>query len=233
MKKIAVLVCACTISITNIFAQYSDKIVVKAGQDFMASLAKQIYHFPQFVEGTVVYKDGSLSRAALNYNMLISEMQFIDSKHDTLSIANEQTIDYITIGKDSFFYDKGYLALITGNPTVKLASRQRIKVIDKQKIGAYDQPTSTGSVDSYNSVQSGTRMYKLDIREDIILAKETSLYLGDKFNHFVIANKKNSIKLSSNKQNEVEKYVRENNVDFNKKEDMIKLIGFLESLKRS
>lgn len=233
MKKVAIFVCICTVSASNIFAQYSDKIVVKAGQDFMASLSKQIYHYPQFVEGTVVYKDGITSKGIMNYNMLIGEMQFIDDKHDTLSIANEQTIQYIAIANDSFFYDKGYLALITGNPTAKLAVRQRIKVVDKQKIGAYDQPSSTGSIDSYNSVQGGSRVYKLDIREDIILAKETSLFLGDKFNHFVIANKKNSIKLSANKQNEIEKYIRENNIDFNKKEDMIKLIGFLQDIKGS
>lgn len=233
MNKIAIFSCLCLISISNTFAQYTDKIVVKAGQDFMESLSKQIYYYPQFVEGTVVYKDGMASGAALNYNMLIGEMQFIDPKHDTLSLANEQTVQYVTIAKDSFFYDKGFLALVTSNPTIKLAIRQRIKVIDKQKIGAYDQPSSTGSIDSYNSVQSGNRMYKLDIREDIVLAKETSLYLGDKFNHFVIANKKNSIKFSSNKQSEVEKYIRENNIDFNKKEDMIKLIGFLQDLKGS
>lgn len=233
MNKIVTLLGFCAIFISGTFAQYSDKIVVKAGQDFTQSLSRQIYYYPQFMQGTVVYKDGLASMAALNYNMLLGEMQFIDPKQDTLSLANEQTVRYVTIAKDSFFYDRGFLALVTSLPAVKLAIRQRIKIIDKQKIGAYDQPSSTGSIDSYNSVQSGSRVYKLDVREDVILAKETSLYLGDKFNHFVIANKKNSIRFGSKKQNEVEKYLRDNNIDFNKKEDLLKLIGFLQDLSES
>ncbi len=37
-------------------------------------------------------------------------MQFIDPKGDTLALANESTLNFISIGADTFFYkNKGYI----------------------------------------------------------------------------------------------------------------------------
>jgi hypothetical protein len=41
------------------------------------------------------------------------------------------------------------------------------------------------------------KTYKLLPREDIVLKKQTQYYFGDKFNHFILANKKNLLRLYS------------------------------------
>jgi len=147
-------------------------------------LAKRIYRYPVFTSGVIYFKDGNTPSALLNYNFLLGEMQFIAPKGDTLSIANEKTIKLITIKDDSFYYDKGYLELIMTGSVVKLVMKQKINVTGTQKIGAYDQPSAVSSISSYTTFSSGPRSYKLNVRQDVLLSKETSYYLGDKFNHF-------------------------------------------------
>jgi hypothetical protein len=63
-------------------------------------------------------------------------MQFIDLKGDTLNIAYPGTIKFIRINNDLFYYDNGYIKLIKGNNTIKLATKQTLKVAGKNKIGA-------------------------------------------------------------------------------------------------
>src|SRR3990170_3843150 len=124
MKTIVLVFAGCLL-VTGLFAQQSNKILIKAGEDIASSLAKEVYLFPDFTTGVVVSKDGSTSKGLLNYNMLNEEMQFIAPKGDTLSLAEEHTIKFIALGKDSFFYDHAYLQLVASNPVVKLAVKHR------------------------------------------------------------------------------------------------------------
>jgi len=229
MKTIVLLFAGCLL-VTGLSAQQTHKILIKAGDDIGIALAKEVYLFSDFTIGMVGLKDGSASKGLLNYNMLNEEMQFIATKGDTLSLAEEHTIKFVTVGVDSFFYDHGYLQLIASSAVVKLAVKQRLKVIDKQRIGAYNQPSPTGSIEAQNTYNSGAISHRLNVREDILMAKQTDYYLGDKYNHFVSANKKNLVKLFSKKQDEIEDFLRTKRIDLNKVEDLVTLIGFLNKI---
>lgn len=172
------------------YAQQSEVIRVKAGDDMMVVLAKRIYHYPEFTSGIIYFKDGNAPSAMLNYNFLNGEMQFIAPKGDTLTIDNEKTIKLIMINDDSFYYDKAYLELIMANTAVKLAVKQRINVIATQKIGAYNQASGASSISSYTTFSAGPKSFKLNVRQDVLLSKETTYYLGDEFNRFFHASKK-------------------------------------------
>ncbi len=228
MKNILFLIFTWVVCSLNVSAQTSQPIRVKAGEDLYEKLAKEIYLYPKFILGTVVFRDGKESQANFNFNMLNGEMQFVDPKGDTLSIANELTIKYISVALDSFFYNEGYLQLVSGNNAAKLARKQLIKVVDKQKIGAYDQPSSAGSITSYSSISNDLRTIQLNIKQDVIMAKQTTFYIGDKYNNFLRASKKNLLKAFSKKETVLNNYLKENNVDFNKEEDLTKLIALLK-----
>ncbi len=213
----------------DVSAQMSSPVRVKAGEDLYEKLAKEIYLYPSFTKGTIFFRDGKTNQSDFNYNMLNGEIQFIANNGDTLSLANELTIKYVNIAKDSFFYSGGYLQLISGNESAKVAKKQIIKIVDHQKIGAYDQPVSAGSVTSYNSMAGDLKTYKLDVRQDVILAKETSLYIGDKYNNFFRATKKNVLKNFHNRENELNNYLKNNNVNFGKEQDLIDLVAILKN----
>ena len=206
-------------------------IILKAGMSINESLSiKNLYEYSQFVYGKVFFKPGDSSSGRLNYNRLLDQMQFIDFKGDTLNIADPGTIKSIRINNDLFYYDEGYVKLIKDSNTIKLAAKQTLRVVNKEKTGAYNMPSSTSAIDSYGSYMSEGKMYKLVPREDIVLKKQTQYYFGDKFNHFILANKKNLLRLYSKQNVSLNAYLKENNVDFTSQEDLEKLLQYLANL---
>ncbi|HMK19859.1 MAG TPA: hypothetical protein VK492_16780 [Chitinophagaceae bacterium] len=225
MLPLILLVCCC-----SAYAQDST-IIIKAGTSFNESVSvTDLYEYPQFVYGKVFFKLGDSSSARLNYSRFLDEMHFIDLKGDTLNIAYPGTIKFIRISNDLFYYDNGYVKLIKDNNTIKLAAKKTLKMSGKYKIGAYNTASTTSAIDSYSSLTIDHKNYNLTPREDVTLTKKTEYYFGDKYNHFVLANKKNILRLYSKQEGAVTTYLKENNVDFNKPEDIEKLFQYLTNL---
>ena len=137
-------------------------------------------------------------------------MQFIDFKGDTLNIAYPGTIKFIRINNDLFYYDDGYVKLIKDNNTIKLAAKQTLRVSGKNKIGAYNMASPASSIDSYNSLIIDNKNYNLTPKEDITLTKKTQYYFGDKYNHFVLATRKNLLRQFSKQSAALNLYLKEN-----------------------
>src|SRR5690349_12058475 len=106
MRTTTLIILAIFIFNQNLFAQ-KERWTVKAGEETAESIPDSIkFLYPHFATGFVYFKDGKISRAPLNYNLLVEEIQFISTDMDTLSIADEATIKLITMNNDSFYYDK-------------------------------------------------------------------------------------------------------------------------------
>lgn len=202
---------------------------IKAGQTAASVLAREIYSYPEFTKGSVFFRDGRRSGGLLNYNMLVHEMQFISEKKDTLALADPQTIRAIVIESDSFFYDRFYMKQIAGGQSIRLLTRARLRVVDKQKIGAYDMPTSNASIESYNSFTNGLMRFAINVREDILMNKETLFFFADNYGTFLPANKRSLIKLLGRRYTAGESYLKEHDVNFNKEEDLLTLVSALNS----
>ena len=102
--------------------------VVNPGQRILDVMSlHEIYHYPSFSPGTVYFNDGSTSGGLMNYNTLFGEMQFIDQKGDTLSFADMNKVRLLTINNDSFYYDHGYLQLVSSGAHYKLLQRQVVR----------------------------------------------------------------------------------------------------------
>ena len=225
LLPLIVLVCCCS-------AHAQDSIIIiKAGTSINESVsATDLYEYPQFVYGKVFFRANDSSGGRLNYNRFADQMQFIDFKGDTLNIAYPGTIKFIRISNDLFYYDNGYVKLIKANNTIKLAAKQTLKVLGRNKIGAYDMASPGSAIDNYGSFTIDNKNYNLTPRVDITLTKKTQYYFGDKYNHFVLANKKNLLSLYSKQEGTVTAYLKENKVDFNNREDLEKLLQYLTDL---
>ena len=215
----------------NLFAQENATIIVKAGNTIKESVpAIDLSEYPQYIKGTVFFKDGNSSGAAMNYNRFLDEMQFITAKGDTLTLIDEKDIRLINIAGDTFFYDQGYIKLINNTVNVKLGTKEMLRIIDKKKIGGYGMSSSTTAIDSYSSYNDGMQYYNITVMQDLVLAKKVQYYIGDVYNHFVLASKKNVINLFPKQQQAIVRYLKENTIVFNNKEDLEKLVQFLEHL---
>lgn len=201
---------------------------VKAGESIEEALGDSvIYRYAQFMPGIVYYNDGKASRGYLNFNRIIGEMQFLAPGKDTLSVANETSIKYITIQTDTFYFDKVYIELIHSNAAAKLGRLEIIKLTDFKKEGAFGQMISTSSIDALNSFYTGSQTYKLTQKSIVTLSKKTIFFIGNNDNDFVPAAKKNITKMFSKKSSTLESFIKENKIGFSKEDDLLKLVDFL------
>ena len=221
------------ISYTDLWAQDSTYITIKSGDIVQEGLSTaEMYYYPQFTKGVVFFKSGTKATAKINYTRLFDQILFIDGKGDTLALAEEQTIKFIAVDKDTFYYDEGYVRIIADNDFVKLAEKQIWVVADIRKPGPHNTSTSTIGVTSVRTFRQGDDAVRnpLTLDEDIVLRKETHYYFGDEYNHFARAGKKGLFELFNKKQRSIENYLKENKVDFNKKDDIEKLYQFVSKL---
>jgi hypothetical protein len=241
--KARLLVLVILINFCDLTAQDSTTLIIKTGVRIRDGLkTNMIYLNPQFATANVVFRDNSKARAKMNYNSLYDQMLFIDQKGDTLAVKDEKEIQYIALGNDTFYFEEGYKRIIASNGTVKLAEKRTWHMADIRKIGSHGRSASTYNVDSYkpiNTDQTRSQDFKsimddlektLDIvlTEDLVLQRKPVFYLGDRFGHFVLANRKNLLSLFPKEQTRITDYLKENKVDFNSKEDLIRLTRFLE-----
>jgi hypothetical protein len=216
---------------TGLIAQNTTFVTVKAGYKIREVLTTaDVFYYPQFIRGKVFFRDGTNAEAKLNYSHLVDEMQFVDAKGDTLALANEKTIKFISIANDTFYYDQGYVRLIAGNNVVKLAEKQVWVLGDTRKIGAYKTANSTSFITAYGSYTEHGKSYDLTTNEDVDLRKAERYFFGDKYNRFVLASKKNLLMLFLKEQRHIQTYLKENKVDFTDKEDLEKVVQLLGHL---
>lgn len=187
----------------------------------------EIFLYPNFTPGTVHFKTGAYSSGLLNYNFLVAEFQFIDPKGDTLSLADEITIGYIAVTRDTFYYDNGYLKFIRNCGKFKLAQKQFFDVANLEKIGAMGIKTSSSSIDTHTRLPGNYKSNGLIAQEVLTLARNDLYYFGDKFNHFKRLNKKNLIGACPAKEREIRDYFKENSLKEITEEDMVKLMESL------
>ena len=219
------------IGYADLSAQDSTFVTIKTGQSVKDVLTSaDIYHYPQFTFGKVFLRDGTKAAGKMNYNRLYGQMLFINPIGDTLALADEKNIKFIVIDKDTFYYDGGYLRLMANGGVVKLTEKQIWVLADIRKIGTHNRPTTTVAVTSFSSYTDGRDAAKskdLIMNEDVVLRKETQYYFGDKYNLFVPASKKGLLQLFPKEQQDIDNYLKENKVNFNKRDDIEKLYQFL------
>jgi hypothetical protein len=230
MKKIFFLAATFTVAIT-LNAQLAERIVVKAGDNIAEAMGPNGYfRFPKFTEGILVLKNGSKSRGVFNYNIMNGEMQYIDSKGDTMAIAVPGDIADITIGENTkFIYvNNSFLEIISSTPQAKLAKKIKVTV-ENDKKGGYGQSSQTSSQDQYTQFTSDSRVVYLSY--DIALTKRTSYYWLDNKNETQPATKKNALRLVvRDNQAKLETFIEENKINFSKDEDLRKLLTFAGTL---
>lgn len=216
----------------SLLAQDSTVIFIQADRTVSEVLTPdKIYEHPQFVKGKIFFRDGSLTEALLNYNYLNGEVEFISNQKDTLAIAKQQMLNIkrVEINDHIYFYDRGYLEQVQENAIGKLLKKQMYDVIKREKIGAYNQPTSTSAIESYGSFTDnyGSFSPNLKVKENITLALRSLYYFGDKYNVFLPATKKNLLKSFPSKKRQIETYLKQHPVNFKSAEDLKTLLSSL------
>ncbi len=227
MKKVLFNIVVFLISFFNSLGQKTETITVK-GLDIDNFIAQTEYKYPSYTRAKVFLKDGDIASGRFNYDYFSQEMKYIGEKGDTLAIANEHDINFIAIGTDSFFYNKGYYEWIASSGIARLAVKHIFKLVDRQSVGPFGISSATTGVQKIGRVIGNGRQYDLLPNEELVFSKETTFYISPtkgKKNDFVVANKNNIDKLFP--KINIEEFIKQNKVNLNNVEDLLLLMVYI------
>jgi 2-hydroxy-3-keto-5-methylthiopentenyl-1-phosphate phosphatase len=184
-----------------------------------------MYVLPAFTGGIAWFRNGTSSTQRFNYNFLLDEMHFIDAGGDTLAIAEPALIKSVVIDSMVFYYDNGYLREIFKAGIYKLAVKQEMMQVADKTRGGYDAASGASSIKTYGSINNNnSKIYQLQVNKDVLFKGVISFYIGNAFNPFLKATRKNFHILFAEK--DVTKYIKEQKINFNKEEDIKALLQF-------
>ena len=192
------------------------------------------YLNPSFINGKVFFKDGTIVDSKLNFNRITRQMFFISPKNDTMVFAHPEKIYSVTIGIDTFFlYKDIVLHKLTHNSSAPdLYMHQEIKFIGTEKKGPYGSYSELSSVNSNSSFTPDDQLTRyINIDENALFKVSNYFYVSDSLNNFYPVKKKLFNKIFPQYEKESSAFIDKNKIDINKKEDLIKLINYMNSLK--
>lgn len=228
-KKVSLLSLVLSISFSYLKAQ-QEKIILKAGESVQAFKMEHVYRYPVFISSKVVYKDGVTTTEKLNYNQITEKMEFIDPKGDTLVVTGDNDIKSVTLDKSVFYYNQGYFELIRETPSLNLARKITLKLVDRQKIGAFGQRSSTTAIETYNTNPNNAFSTRLQLNVDYIFSKTTTYYFTDNNIDFIPASQKNLLKLVAGKSEAINNYLNTSKTDFKNGEQLQDLMDYIQRL---
>lgn len=208
-------------------AQVRKTFKIKPGEKIIYALPpEEVFEYPDFAQSEIYFKNNSSGLARLNYNALYGEIQFIDPKGDTLSLDDEATVRFIIIYSDTFYFDKMFVKQVKAFGEVRLAKRTYFKLVNSQKLGGFGETTG-GSVDTYDRISSQGTFKDLVAKEILTLAKDSALFLADRFRRLTRITKKGLQSFYSGKESQLIGYLKENKVDYNDEADITRLMEYL------
>jgi hypothetical protein len=229
MKKCFFIFCSILTLSTSISAQKGECITVKAGTRVIDYYPfEERYRYPEFTPGQIFFKNGSVNSTRINYNLLMDEMEFIQGR-DTLAFIKKKEIKQIVVAQDTFFFDNGYLEQIKGG-SLKVGLRKRIILKEILSQDSYGTASTGSSTNSYGALPSEGNFYKLAANKNMVFQKTMEYYFATPTSGFVQFRKKSVLQLYPEKSVAIKAYLKSNNVDFDSREDILKLVEFLKTL---
>jgi len=215
----------------SLTAQKYEPVTVRAGMKVLDCFPfNERYRYPQFITGRIHVVSGVYAEAKLNYDFLNGEMEYLKNR-DTLAIANKKDVRFIEIAQDTFYYDKGYYMELIQGGQVKVVLKQYIKLKETLKKDSYGTSSSGSATTSYGTLPAGGDFHMLVANEDMVFQRIVEYYLSDQSGGFVQYNKKNVLQLYPQHKDDIKAYLKTSNVSFDKREDLLKLAGYLQDLK--
>ncbi len=192
------------------------------------------FFFNSFQDGTVVFRDNSKTNALLNYNVVTDDIYFInDNKYFSL---DRNDIKYVAICDYRFYFNNTKVFELVYSKNIKLLVQRNIDLEDLyDKKGAYgaSSPNTVGVDLQYANLvpMSEDNSFIVNLRKENDKELDViSSFKIKKGNKFFPATKRTIFKIYKDQKDAIETYLDENNINFNKKDDLIKLLNYCASL---
>ena len=202
-------------------------VIVKADDGNMV----KAYLFPQFEKGTVALKsNGARLSAQLNYNMVAKRMMFLESDSALIELDTRNVV-MITIGERSFIpvQNKGCYEVIKSGNNEYYISHNSV-IMSKGKASGYGSYSQTSAINSISSVQSSGYMTKIGFDEKFEGVDQSYVLIKNEKKYEKIVSLKNLVKCFKSHQAAIETFAKDNNIKFNKLENVMVIVEYAFSL---
>ena len=215
MKK-SVLIIATAFICFNVFAQ-ADRNVKQLTQ----------YLFPEFKEGSVLQKNGNVTKTMLNYNTLTQEMIFKQGDQN-LALADPASVDTVYLNNRKFVFINNAFYDVALNDTIGLYIQYTSDIISSGAETGFGK-TQTSAASGITDLKSSGKAYALTLTNEYTIKNKTNYFLK-KDGKFIAANNiKDVKKVFAGKEALIDDYAKKNKVSFKNADDVIKLVEYCNS----
>ncbi|MFD2164160.1 hypothetical protein ACFSJU_17255 [Paradesertivirga mongoliensis] len=196
------------------------------------SIASIQYNYPHFRDGRVFFINNSNTPAKLNYSRVNGEILFKD-KNNVLALNKLETVEMVTIAKDTFFVSPagGFVKQIVAYPAVALVKTSRLKLLDRETKGAFGSYSKASGAKAITTLpgidQTGSRVA---VDENLSFTLTDTYYLLTSSKKLIEASEKAFLLAYPGSKKELKAYISSTNVNFNKENDLTRLLLFVQSL---
>ncbi len=196
-----------------------------------------VYRFSDFQPGTVVYasRRKDTETLKLNYNLYYEKVECINEKGDTVLLKTGK-LKLVNISGTTFLFDnvKGFIEIVADAP-VALGVKTFMATVKMDYVsGSVGSWTTTGQ----QATPSVNHEAGFDLRTspsvyDRYYRKDVSYFFIDRRTSIHKAIKPSILKIFAPYAEKINEYLETNPVDFNRQEDLIRLITFCHNLRHT
>lgn len=223
MKKNFLIACLLLFLVTSsIYAQEKPCAI----NDYVTVSAP--YFFDSFQEGVVVFNDTLQICALLNYNVVTDDIYY--TYDNEFYSIDKRGVKFVVICNHRFYFENTIVMQMIYNNDIKLFISRKInqeELYDKKGAYSASSPNTTGTDLQYVTTVNGVT--NLRNKEDKRLSINYH-YKIMKNDRLYTANKKNFLKLYKNHKQEILEYIKENNIRFDNKYNLIQMTNYCANL---
>lgn len=177
-----------------------------------------IYMFPSFQYGRITFATGFSpeDKVLMNYDLYLMQMDMVTKENDTTQIKRTKELKLISIGDQLFLHDYklGYVEIILQLP-VSLGVLNIMNTEHMEFVSGNIERSDYG--DDIRGRPSVYDRYYRKVKLYYFIGKDNKVYK---------ATRKAILKLFRYNKDEIDVYLRENGIDFEVKNDLVKLLLF-------
>ena len=185
--------------------------------------------FDTYQDAIVYMRNGMEIRGKMNYHLPSEKFYFIDEQYGNQAkiLSNADEVNIIKFGARVFYPEQdGGVEILSSEPSFYV--QYKVTVRDKPKSVGYGGTSSLGNVKTYSSNSTG---FSPDAPVKLEVGSRYNVYwVEKKGKKKEVRNMKQFLKLNSTHKEELEKYIKENNVCFDDAQQMLKLCIYADSL---
>ena len=187
----------------------------------------KLYVFESYLDGRISLKNGEYYSGKININTLTQTVRIISQEGDTIRINSEKNVDVVSAGRQFFKkINSFYVQLLNTDGETSLGLVRKMAIGKEKIVGAYGGTSEVASVTKIASVQDDSRFDRISGASNVEYMYDELIYLIVK-NKMLIATKRNFEKAFPKQKSLISKYIKNNNVKFSQKDDVIPLFSYI------